>query len=131
FVCLTVKETTSITRLKSYALLNKSNIPATIYKAVFATSAATSFFNSVLVRAQQFVDGALGANNPVNEVEGETANIWSFRVGDLKPLVKCFILIGTGDPGKEALEDNMLKFFSKTLVGIATETTETEKKFIA
>ena len=112
-------------------MLDESNIPATICEAALATSAATGFFDPVSVGARQFVDGALGANNPVDEVEGEAANIWSPGVGDLKPLVKCFISIGTGDPGKKALEDNMLKFLSKTLVGIATETTETEKKFIA
>jgi hypothetical protein len=80
---------------------------------------------------RQFVDGALGANNPVDEVEGEAANIWSPGVGDLKPLVKCFVSIGTGHPGKKALEDNIVKFLSKSLVGIATETEETERKFIA
>jgi hypothetical protein len=77
------------------------------------------------------VDGALGANNPVDEVEGEAANIWSPGVGDLKPLVKCFISIGTGHPGKKALEDNIVKLLSKSLVGIATETAETERKFVA
>jgi hypothetical protein len=52
-------------------------------------------------------------------------------VGDLKPLVKCFVSVSTGHPGKKALEDNIVKFLSKSLVGIATETEETEKKFIA
>jgi hypothetical protein len=84
-----------------------------------------------LIGARQFVDGALGANNPVDEVEGEAANIWSPGVGDLKPLVKCFVSIGTGHPGKKALEDNIVKLLSKSLVGIATETEETERKFIA
>jgi hypothetical protein len=64
-------------------------------------------------------------------VEGEAANIWSPGEGDLKPLVKCFISIGTGNPGKKALEDNLFKFLSKSLVGIATDTKETERKFIA
>ncbi|KAF4167438.1 hypothetical protein CNMCM6936_005054 [Aspergillus lentulus] len=78
-----------------------------------------------------FVDGALGANNPVDEVEGEASNIWCPDTGDLKPLVKCFISIGTGNPGKRAIEDNLFKFFSKTLVAISKETEETERKFIA
>jgi hypothetical protein len=74
---------------------------------------------------RQFVDGALGANNPANEVENEAANIWSPNTGDVKPLVKCFVSIGTGHPGKKALEDNIVKFLSKSLVGIATETEKT------
>jgi predicted acylesterase/phospholipase RssA len=112
-------------------LPDESEIPATICEAALATSAATGFFDPVSIGARQFVDGALGANNPVDEVEGEAANIWSPGVGDLKPLVKCFVSIGTGHPGKKALEDNMVKFLSKSLVGIATETEETERKFIA
>lgn len=77
------------------------------------------------------MDGALGANNPVEEVEGEAANIWCSETGNLKPLVKCFVSIGTGNPGKRAIEDNMLNFFSKTLVGITTETEATGRKFVA
>lgn len=77
------------------------------------------------------MDGALGANNPVDEVEGEASNIWCSETGDLKPLVKCFISIGTGKPGVKAIEDNMLKFLSRTLVDLATDTENTERKFIA
>jgi hypothetical protein len=73
----------------------------------------------------------LGANNPVDEVEGEAANIWCSETGDLKPLVKCFVSIGTGNPGKKAFKDSMIKFLSQTVVRIATETENTEKKFIA
>lgn len=112
-------------------LSDEGDIPATICEAALATSAATGFFDPVSIGARQFVDGALGSNNPVDEVEGEAANIWSSGKGDLKPLVKCFISLGTGNPGKKALEDNIVKFLSKSLVGIATETEETERKFIA
>lgn len=96
-----------------------------------ATSAATGFFDSVTIGSRHFVDGALGANNPVDELEGEASDIWCKETGDLKPLVKCIISIGTGNPGKKAIEDKMLGFLSKTLVRISTETEETAKKFIA
>ena len=76
-------------------------------------------------------DGGLGANNPVDEVEGEAANIWCSESADLKPLVKCFLSIGTGNPGIKAFEESVFKFLGQTVVGIATETEETEKKFIA
>ena len=107
------------------------DIPATICDAALATSAATGFFDPVSIGARQFVNGALGANNPVDEVEGEASNIWCSETGDLKPLVKCFISIGTGSPGRKAIEDNMLKFLSRTLVDLATDTENTERKFIA
>jgi len=63
-------------------------------------------------------------------VEGEAANIWCSETGDLKPLVKCFISIGTGNPGKKAFEDNIIKFLGQTVVEIATETENTERRFI-
>ncbi|KAI9776224.1 MAG: hypothetical protein M1816_005406, partial [Peltula sp. TS41687] len=131
FVCTTAKEVAGITRLRSYSLPDELDIAATICEAALATSAATGFFDPVSIEACQFVDGALGANNPVDEVEGEAANIWCSGTGDLKPLVKCFVSVGTGKPGKKAIEDNMLRFLSKTLVTMVTETEETEKKFIA
>lgn len=116
-MCATAEEITGITRLRSYSLPNQLDLPATVCEAALATSAATGFFDPVSIGARQFVDGALGANNPVEEVEGEAANIWCSKTGDLKPLVKCFISIGTGSPGKKAIQDKMLKFLSKTLVG--------------
>lgn len=131
FVCTTAKETAGITRLRSYTLPDELDIPATICDAALATSAATGFFDPVSIGARHFVDGALGGNNPVDEAEEEASNIWCSESRDLKPLVKCFVSIGTGHPGKKAIEDNMLRFLSKTLVGIATETENTERKFIA
>jgi hypothetical protein len=85
----------------------------------------------VRIGNRKFADGGLGANNPVDEVEGEAANIWCSESGDLKPLVKCFLSIGTGNPGIKAFEESLTKFLGKTVVDIATETEETEKRFIA
>jgi hypothetical protein len=131
FVCAAAKETTNIRRLRSYSLPDELNVQATIGDAALATSAATGFFDPVSIGTRQFVGGALGVNNPVEEVEAEASNIWRSDRGELKPLVKCFISVGTGNPGKKAIEDKMLKFLSKTLVDIATETEKTETRFIA
>ena len=131
FVCTAAKDLYGITRLRSYELLRKPAVSATICEAALATSAATGFFNPVCIGARHYVDGALGANNPVDEVEGEASDIWCSNTGDLKPLVKCFISIGTGNPGKKAIEDSLLKFLPKTLVDITTETAETARKFVA
>ncbi|KGO50821.1 Acyl transferase/acyl hydrolase/lysophospholipase [Penicillium expansum] len=131
FVCATAKETTGVTRLRSYSS-EGLDIHATISEAALATSAATGFFKSVSIGKRLFVDGALGANNPVDEVEGEASDIWCPDTRQLKPLVKCFISIGTGIPSKKQIQDDkILKFFIKTLVGISTETEQTERKFIA
>lgn len=58
-------------------------------------------------------------------------NIWCGGQEELKTLVKCFISIGTGDPGTNPIEDKLFRFLSQTLVGIATQTESTERKFIA
>jgi len=131
FVCTVDQNTKSIVRLRSYTLSDEANIPATICQAALATSAATTFFEPVPIGNRIFADGGLGANNPVDEVEGEAANIWCSESGDLKPLVKCFLSIGTGDPGIKAFEENIFKFLGQTVVNIATETEETERRFIA
>ncbi|EXJ96330.1 hypothetical protein A1O1_01456 [Capronia coronata CBS 617.96] len=130
FVCTAAKDLYGITRLRSYDLPEKPSVPATISEAALATSAATGFFDPVFIGARQFVDGALGVNNPVEEVEGEASDIWCADTGDVKSLVKCFISIGTGNPGKKAIEHNLLKFLSQTLVQITTETEETAKRFV-
>jgi hypothetical protein len=62
-------------------------------------------------------------------VEGEAARIWCPDTAELKPLVKCFISIGTGNPGKAPIADKVWKFLSKTLVELATETERTASKF--
>ncbi|PYH40038.1 phospholipase, patatin family protein, partial [Aspergillus saccharolyticus JOP 1030-1] len=131
FVCSISQETKDIVRLRSYPVPGKPDIPATICQAARATSAATTFFDPVSIGARRFADGALGANNPVEEVEREASDIWCRETGDLKPLVKCFISIGTGNPGKKAIEDNLFKFMSKTLPELTTQTEYSESKFIA
>jgi hypothetical protein len=119
---LTAKETRSVTLLRSYTLAFDDNIQPTVSGAALATSAAIDFLKPVTIGARQFVGGELWANNPVEEVEGEAVKIWCPRIGNLKPLVKCFVSIGTGHPKKKALKDNIWK----RIFGFVTETEETE-----
>jgi hypothetical protein len=129
-VCTTSHETKGIRRLRSYTLPDELDIPATICEATLATSAAPTFFDIARIGARKFTDGALGANNPVDEVEDEASNIWCSKMADLRRQVKCFISIGTGHPGKKAIEDKMIKFLSKTLADLAAETERTAEKFV-
>lgn len=71
FVCTVDRDMKDIVRLRSYSLPDEPNIPATIYQAALATSAATIFFDPVSIGDRSFADGGLGANNPVDEVEGK------------------------------------------------------------
>jgi hypothetical protein len=45
-------------------------------------------------------------------------------------LIKYFVSISTGNLGKKAIKDNMLKFLSRTLVAIVMEIERTEKRVI-
>ncbi|KAH7371192.1 acyl transferase/acyl hydrolase/lysophospholipase [Pyrenochaeta sp. MPI-SDFR-AT-0127] len=112
----------------SYALPGEHGISATICEAARATCAVDSFFSPVSIEIRNFVDGPLSANNPVAEVEGEAANIWTPQTGDLRPLVKCFVSIGTGLPGTMATEDRVI---TQTLFAIATETEAEHRRFLS
>jgi hypothetical protein len=131
FVCTTSKDTLQVTRLRSYSVSNEIMVPATICDAALATSAATKFFDPVSIGNHQFVDGAFGANNPIEEVEEEAADIWCTSSRALKPLVKCLVSIGTGDTAQLPMDDNVVKFLSKTLVRLATKPEGTERRFMA
>ena len=132
FVCAVRKETKAVVRLRTYeshtALIQEGGM---IWEAARATSAASGFFDPINIgkHGQEYVDAGLGCNNPVDEVWIEAQNIWSPKGEDLAALVKCFISIGTGNPGISPIKDSALKIFTKTLVEIATQTEQTAKNF--
>ncbi|KAJ5273677.1 Acyl transferase/acyl hydrolase/lysophospholipase [Penicillium angulare] len=131
FVCATAKETLEVTRLRSYDALDENQPSPTICEAALATSAATRFFDPVSLGDRQFVDGAFGANNPVEEVEEEACDIWCPSTRSIQELVKCFVSVGTGHAANQALDDNIFKFLSKTLVRMATKPAGVERRFMA
>ncbi|KAF2741815.1 FabD/lysophospholipase-like protein [Sporormia fimetaria CBS 119925] len=131
FVCTTSYETKGIKRLRRYTLPDEVNISCTIIEAALATSTATSFFDVAKIGNRKFVDGALGANNPIVEVEDEAAEIWSSEHGEIQRQVKCCISVGSGDPGTKAINDQLLGFLSETLKDIAVETERTVTMFIS
>lgn len=131
FVCAVAKETLHITRLRSYDAQEENTPSPTICEAALATSAATGFFDPVRLGDREFVDGAFGANNPVEELEEEACDVWCHATRNLKALTKCLVSIGTGNPAKRAIDDNLVKFLSKTLVRMATKPEGTERRFMA
>jgi predicted acylesterase/phospholipase RssA len=132
-VCAKAAEIATTVLLRSYESRDAlNNLPATIGEAVRATSAATSFFEPVTIgpRGRKFVDGGLGANNPVEQMWNEAQDIWCPGEIELGEVLKCFVSIGTGDPGRKPIAKKFLKFFSDTLVDIATQTEDTAKLFV-
>lgn len=100
----------------------------TIWEACRATSAATSFFDSIAIGrfGEEFVDGAIGANNPVQQAWEQARLAWGPE--PLEGRVKCLMSIGTGITSLEPFRDDVLHI-GKTLVAIATETEQTAEQF--
>lgn len=133
FVCTTSKETSDTVVLTSYYtqrwgtdMLNKTKI----WEAARATSAATSFFDPMTIGSETFVDGATGANNPIQELIIEANNLWnkkrpSWRIEDN---LQCVVSVGTGIPSLMPFGDKLWDV-PQTLLAIATDTERTAEKW--
>ena len=116
--------------LRSYAAHNTlEDIKAKIWEAARATSAATSFFDPIIIQGMGFVDGALGANNPIGYLWNEAQNIWCDDEVGLPQKLNCYVSIGTGNPGIKPVGTKKLTQVFQTLADIATQTVETADSF--
>lgn len=101
-----------------------------IWEAARATSAATSFFAPIKIVSggvpRVFLDGALEANNPVDELWYEAAEEWGPQ--PLEPQICCLLSIGTGRPRLESF-GNSVKEVGKSIIKIATATQSTANNF--
>ncbi|KAJ9149952.1 Patatin family protein [Pleurostoma richardsiae] len=106
FVCATSKET--------------GDTPA-------ATSAATTFFEPVAIGPfnEEFVDGALGANNPVYTLWSQAQDV---RGDQLQAKLRCLVSVGTGVPSLNPVRDDVLGIWA-TLKELATEMEKTAQRF--
>ncbi|KAM6530017.1 hypothetical protein FALCPG4_008140 [Fusarium falciforme] len=129
FVCATSARSATTRRLRSYDTTKEPSSNATILEVAIATSAASTFFEPVTIDDMVYLDGGLGANNPGEQVAGEARYIIGRETEELKPLVKCLISIGTGNPGMKSINKDFLRFVSETLVNISTEAEMTARKF--
>jgi predicted acylesterase/phospholipase RssA len=120
-----------MTRLRSYSIPRGSSEDPTIVEAALATSAAPTYFSEAIIGGTHYVDGAIGANNPAVQVEEEAADLWCEETGNIKPLVKCFVSVGTGHPGIRSVSDKGLKNFLDTLRKEATETESTNQQWLS
>ncbi|CZR43873.1 uncharacterized protein FPRO_13681 [Fusarium proliferatum ET1] len=130
-VCATSKETGDTVCLTSYrpargvAHLYDST---TIWQACRATSAATTFFDPIAIGPyqEQFVDGALGDNNPVYTLWTQAQDVWG--EDQLRSRLRCLVSIGTGVPALKPVRDDVLGIRA-TLTSLATETEKTAEQF--
>ena len=130
-MCATGKQTNETVCLTSYKsprgssdLLNSVKI----WEACRATSAASSFFDPIAVGRyeEEFVDGGMGANNPVTELWDQAQLMWGPE--PLQGRIKCLVSIGTGVPSLKPFRDDVFHI-GDTLVAIATETEQTAERF--
>ena len=130
-MCATSKETSETVCLASYKIPRGNNDllnSATIWEACRATSAASSFFDSIAIGRyeEEFVDGATGANNPVWEVWNQAQAMYGPE--PLEDHLDCLVSIGTGVPPLKPFRDDVLHLH-ETLIALATETEQTAERF--
>ena len=99
-----------------------------IWEACRATSAASTFFDPIAIGryGEEFVDGATGANNPIQELWNQAQSIWG--PDPIEDKVQCVVSIGTGVPSLKPFHDDVLRIGS-TLTAISTETEQTAERF--
>jgi predicted acylesterase/phospholipase RssA len=129
FVCAVRAQNRSVTLLRNYYSdrdANDSTIP--IWKAARATSAASTFFNPIKIgeHNETYVDGAVGANNPINKLWSAAKDL--YPNGHLDDRIACLVSIGTGEPAVEAFGEDLVDI-AKSLKNMATETTKTADEF--
>ncbi|KAI4784180.1 phospholipase, patatin family protein [Aureobasidium sp. EXF-3400] len=132
FVCCTSGETSQTAVLRTWhTTRGDSNLYKTvrIWEAARATSAASTFFDSITIGnpGQRFLDGGTGANNPIRHIWGEAKDLLS-RQESLSKNLGCLISIGTGQPGYKPFEETV-QGIGKALLEIATETETTANGF--
>ncbi|KAL6406244.1 tetratricopeptide repeat domain protein [Ilyonectria robusta] len=129
FVCATSKETGDTVCLTSYRPRGLAHLyeSTKIWQACQATSAATTFFDPIAIGPfqEQFVDGALGANNPVYALWNQAQDVWADQ---LRGSLRCLVSIGTGVPALRPVRDDILGI-GATLKKLATETETTAEQF--
>ncbi|KAF9772537.1 hypothetical protein IL306_009749 [Fusarium sp. DS 682] len=130
-VCATSKQTGDTVCLTSYRPargVTHLYDSTTIWQACRATSAATTFFDPIAIGPyqEQFVDGALGANNPVYLLWTQAQDVWGND--QLWSRLQCLVSIGTGLPALKPVRDDLLGI-GATLTSLATETEKTAEQF--
>ncbi|KAI1130681.1 hypothetical protein F5Y10DRAFT_262831 [Nemania abortiva] len=132
FVCATSRSSSETTVFSSYYSNRRGNdlrSVAKIYEVARATSAASSFFDPIIIGGEEFVDGATGANNPIQQMWTEATD--TFRNGldwILEDNVGCLVSIGTGKLPLAAFDHSLMKI-ANTLVAIATNSEQIADTF--
>lgn len=125
----TSKETGGNVCFTSYRTMRSSHLYdcTKIWEACRATAATMTFFDPIAIGpfGEQFVDGALGMNNPVGEVWNQAQDVWGCP---LHSKLRCMVSIGTGVPHEIEIKDDVFGMIS-TLKRLVTETELSAERF--
>ncbi|KAE9378672.1 FabD/lysophospholipase-like protein [Stipitochalara longipes BDJ] len=132
FVVALTAEGGNAVRFTNYQKLHEGDNlfkEAKIWEAARATSSAPTFFDPIDITCnritQTFVDGALGHNNPVNELWMEAQSEFG---NPLEPQIRFILSIGTGRPALKKIGSSLTDF-GKTLIKMTVETQRTANTF--
>ena len=89
-VASTLRDGGSATRMRTYNSRKAFAFPCLIWEAARATSAAPTFFESIVIEGETFGDGGVGWNNPAEESIAEARQVWPNRP------IGCLVSLGTG-----------------------------------
>jgi Patatin-like phospholipase len=112
FVTTTLKNNVQMNNpicFKTYVARDRTDEkPVKIWEAVRATSAAPTFFDSITINGEEYVDGGFGCNNPCRVVYNEARKLWPDRE------IGCVISIGTGMPKVQAVPNMDLYYWIRS-----------------
>jgi hypothetical protein len=101
-----MSKVSSVVLLRSYKKSTQSELQfdeCKIWEACLATSAMTTLFDPITIdRGDEFADGAVRYNNPVQLVYREAGSVWPYRVPDA-----VLISIGSGSAPLPSFQDNV------------------------
>lgn len=134
FVCATSTSVAQTFLLRSYAPIRETPelyYTAKIWEAARATSASLTFFDPIAIGplGEKFVDGGIGANNPVRQLWNEAADVFCSGSGvQLARVVRTVVSIGTGVTDLCPFGDDSPSI-GKTLFSMCMETENTATEF--
>jgi predicted acylesterase/phospholipase RssA len=133
-VCATSKQSPSTKILSSYPSLRRGrdlfNV-TTIWQAARATSAATSYFESIKIGGEEFIDGATPANNPIFHLWDEADQTFGDATDsswDLEERISCILSIGTGEKAPRPFGDNPVEI-GRSVMRMAMDPDEKAREF--
>ena len=121
FVCATEIDTTRTHRFRSHApMLDGLENVIKIWEAVVATMASPTYFDPIAIGpyGSKFIDGAIGANNPLRILLQEARLTWTEGVFEDK--LGCIVSIGSGIVSSRGFGENFVSV-TRGLVDLARE----------